>query len=201
MPKKEKKKEKKPQKEQKKEQTTSGTSDTAQTDNIVADKATSEKVMQEHAFAEAYSNYGPLLETIGVTKTHLEMFMKLPQILDGMAGRIIAIEKHVMTGTVSAARPRVTPRPTAPGLSSGQSTIPGAAQSGWLQNFIMSPDGQKLVTALINAFSGGGGDASSTSVEIAKEIEKGVREKAISQVRAAFKVSQGFKDKVDAGNT
>lgn len=217
MPKKRKKEKKKELKKKRKKDTTtpttSGTSDAPkgiQTDPQVtqtpltgrAHQGTGEITQKLPPEAQQLlKQYGPLLKTIGITDMHFKIFMNLPQLMDAIATRFDVIEKHNMTGTVSANRKAAAPRPTAPGLQRSINPVAtGAAApgTGWLQGFVTSPDGQKLIASIINAFSGGGGDASSTSAAIAKEIEKGVREKALSQVRQALKVSPEFVKKVEA---
>lgn len=149
----------------------------------------------------------PIMKLFGITDQHLEVFMKLPQILDGIANRIIQIEQHLTVPQGKRAAPLGQPIPPAPEAGSSsppQGTLQGPAPpgGGWLQGFLKSPKGQEFALTLAKAFTGEGTlESGSAEAAVAKEIVKGIRAKAIDEVQKAFKIRPEFKKEVEARKT
>lgn len=209
MPKKQKKKiplkEKKEQKKEAKKTSSSSSPQATQTDKPA--RVQTQELPPE--VQNKLDEYAPVLELLGIGPKQIEFYIKLPQIMDAVATHMQQLEQRMdqLIGKAPAlpqVRASRGSKPTAPGLQPRRGSVsfspPGAAPQGlgWIGDFIKTPEGTKLATSLINAFTGTGetGTARSNTIKVAEAIEKSVLDKTLDLVKKATQISEGFKDEV-----
>lgn len=146
----------------------------------------------------------PFMKMLGIQREQIPVYIKLPQILDALAQRLFDLEngfKQLVTGMQGSKGPGTPATPPGFSLNSGHdsshSGSPGGG--GWLESFAKSPEGQRLITNLANAFIGGSSESpvDNEYVEIAKAIQAGIKSETIKRLRTAFNVGSDFIKEVE----